>query len=192
MVTSDHKKGLHMAFALSKFLVTFSIIGVNDGERSKEVEFIPNGADLPAQRLNLAIGIAGWMTDFNGVNSAGSGASGCWIESYSSTEIWYEETAVPSFVGWEDVYKEVTVTAQLDNSPDKGTISIPAPRNILFVGDSFNTDDVDSASAELLAFAGNYQNDGTEIATLRNGQQWQSPINVLGASLRSVRSGKSY
>lgn len=181
-----------MAFALSKFLVTFSIIGVNDGTRTKSVEFVPMGADLQAQRTNLAVAVAGWMTDFNGINTANSGASGCWIESYNVTEQWYEQDAVPSFVGWEDVYKEVHVTSQLDDSPDKGTLKIPAPRNVLFSGDSFNTNDVDPASAELLAFAGNYVNDGSEAATLSDGEQFQSPLNVLGVGLKSVRSGKSF
>lgn len=181
-----------MAFNLSKIFATFDLIGVNDGDRDKPVEFLIVGADLPAQRANAALAIAAWLTDFNGTNTPGSGASGAWVTDYTYSEKWYEDQNVPAFSGWEDLYKEVVVTSQLDDDPDEASIYIPAPRNVLFVGDSFNSSQVDSSSAELLAFANNYINDGSEMATLANGKQWQSPLNVTGVRLRSVRSGKSY
>ena len=181
-----------MAFSLNKIFATFDLIGVNDADRQKPVEFLVVGADLPAQRANASLAIAGWMTDFNGANTVDAGASGAWVTDYTYSEKWVEDQNVPAFSGWEDLYKEVVVTSQLDDDPDNGSIYIPAPRNVLFVGDSFNSSQVDSSSPELLAFANNYINDGSEMGTLQNGKQWQAPLNVTGVRLRSVRSGKSY
>jgi len=182
-----------MAFGLVAFTVTFQLYGVNDGQRKKPVEFLPHGIDIAAQRANLDTDIATWLDTFNGTNDGldTSGVSIAFVDTYTISELWAESTNIPSSPANSDVYKEIALTSVLDDTGKKASVYIPAPSSRMFVGDSFNTQVVDIADTDLLAY-GTQFTATAGYAALSDGQQWENPLNVVGARLRSVRSGKSF
>lgn len=182
-----------MSFGLVSFMVTFQLYGVNDGQRKKPVEFLPHGADIAAQRENLDTDISTWLSDFNDSNSGSdtSGVSIAFVDTYTISELWAESTNIPSAAANADVYKEIALTSVLDDTGKKASVYIPAPSSRMFVGDSFNTQVVDIADTDLLAY-GTQFTATAGFCALSDGQQWENPLNVVGARLRSVRSGKSF
>lgn len=165
-----------MAFALSSFKVTFALAGVMDMSGAKEVEFLPHGADIAAQRANLDTDITSWLTEFNNVNARDAGVSSAFVTHYYITEKWVESTNIPAFTMNDNILMEVLVGATLEGSGDKASITIPAPTADLF-GGSFNNKTVDLEDAELEAYATLFTAGGGFCA-LSDGEQWQNPINL--------------
>lgn len=182
-----------MAFSLDKFVVSFNIVGLQDGERSKPVEFLPVGADIAAQRAQLDTDIAEWLAEFNATNANddSDGVSLAFVTNYTISEKWYETTNVPTAQDGANVYSEIQISCRLENSADSYFTNIPAPSSRMFVGNSFQNKVVDTADAALLAYLDIYTAGGGNCA-ISDGQQFQNPVNITGARLRSVRSGKSY
>ncbi len=185
-----------MAFALSKFEVTFAIEGSYDGDRIKIVEFLPVGADIAAQRVELDTNIATWLTNFNNTNArdgdgSTGGVSNAWVGSYNIGNKYVEQDNTPSFNAGDNLYLEAQLQSILDNTNEKASTYIPAPADRIFVGDSSNTNVIDTADAAYVAYGTQYSNGGGNVA-LSSGEQFENPLNVTGSGLRSVRSGKSF
>lgn len=179
-----------MALAFESFEVTFSIAGAFDGERTKTVEFDPAGADIAAQRAQLDTDIATWLTNFNNNNARDAGVSSAFVTGYTIANKYAETSALPAFTGQENVYLEAQVQSTLNDKNEKYSTYIPSPAPRIFVGDSVNTKQIDTADTAYLAYAGMYE-DGS-ICLLSDGDAFESPLNITAAGLRSVRSGKSF
>lgn len=185
-----------MAFSLSKFVVTFVLTGSLDSDRVKPVEFLPVGADIAAQRAQLAVDIAAWMTAFNGINdfTAGisdSGVSNAWITRYIVSETWIEEVNIPAFTMDSNLYLEAQMQSIKEGDSEHASTYIPAPAARIFQADSYNSGEIDKADAAYVAWGTLYTEGGGNNA-LSDGQQWQNPLNVTASSLRTVKSGKSF
>lgn len=174
-----------MALALSKFELVVAYIGARDVERTKTFGIRTEGVDIAAKRTNA---IAAKVT----ILSALEAASDIFVQNTRFIEVDFDADAVPSS-GLGNPYEEIVITVGLDaGGGKKATVSIPAPTDTLFVGDSGNTDDVDTADATLLAFIAEFKNDGTKLGTVSDGEQFEDPPNIYSARLRSIRSGKIY
>ena len=172
-----------MALALTKFTLTLSLIGARDRERTKTFEILASGVDDATKRTNAQVSAGKILTEFQAVSNSH-------VQRYSLNEVWFDADAVPA--GLSNIYEEVSVTCALDaGGGKKATINIPAPDDGIFVGDSGNTDDVDTADTALLAFIGGFANDGTELGAISDGEQFESPVNVLSARFKSVKSGQA-
>ena len=172
-----------MALALTKFMFTLSLIGARDRERTKTFEILASGVDDATKRSNAQTHAGKLLTEFGAISNSH-------IQRYQLSEVWYDDAAVPANLN--NIYEEVAVTCALDaGGGKKATINIPAPDDGIFVGDSGNTDDVDTADTALLAFVGGFANDGTELGALSDGEQFESPVNVLSARFKSVKSGQA-
>lgn len=180
-----------MAFALSKFVVTFSLDGAYDGDRTKVVEFLVVGADIALQRVQLDTDIATWLTNFNATNARTSGVSDAWVTGYTISNVFVEQVNVPAFTGTENLYLEAQLQSILDNKNQKSSTYIPAPAARIFVGDSVNTNVIDTSDADYVAYGTMYTTTGGNAA-LSDGEQWENPLNVTASGLRTVRSGKSF
>jgi hypothetical protein len=179
-----------MAFTFEDFTVTFTIKGAFDGSRQKVVEFSPAGVDMAAKRLQLDTDIATWRTNWNADNALTSGVSSSWLSGYVISEGYAEGDSIPAFTGAENVYQEAQLQAVLDGANDKFSTYIASPDARIFVGDSVNTKQIDTADADYQAYGAMYV--AGAICTISNGDQFQTPLNVVGSGLRTVRSGKSY
>ncbi len=180
-----------MAFVLSSFTVTFAIAGAYDGDRIKPVEFLPVGVDIAAQRVELDTNIATWLTNFNNNNVRDAGVSDAFVVDYTISEKYIESDNIPPFVGSENVYLEAQMQSILESNSEKHSTYIPAPAARIFVGDSVNTNVIDTSDADYVAYGTQYTQGGGNAA-LSDGDQWQNPLNVTGSGLRTVRSGKSF
>lgn len=178
-----------MAFVLDKFVVTFNLAGVYDGERSKTVEFLPVGADIAAQRAQLDTDIATWLTNFNNTNARDTGVSTAFVYEYNITEKRYESTNIPAMAANDNLYLEAFVGGQLENSTDDAGTGIPAPAVGIFSGDSFNNGTIDLQDAALTTFMTQYTAGGGNAA-LSDGEQLQNPVNLQYGRLRTVKAPK--
>jgi hypothetical protein len=59
------------------------------------------------------------------------------------------------------------------------------------VGNSGNTDDVDTADTALIAFVDQFINDGSALGAISDGEQFESPANILSARYKTVKTGKT-
>ena len=185
------EKDNKMAFGTPRFFVTFDLIGSYDGERSKTVEFLPAGADVAAKRAQLDTDITTFLTAWNNVNAlTGQFVSSSFVPSYTISEKYVEGTAVPSFTGQENVYLEAQVQAELDAKGVKYSTYIQSPDAQIFVGNSVNTNKIDSGDLAYLAYAGLFE--AGDICAISDGDQFVAPVNVSASALRSVRSGKAF
>lgn len=173
-----------MAFeTIPSWTVTFSLLGAFDGERKKVVEFAPAGVDAGAQFTALLTDISTFITAFTAV-------SGAFISGYSIGAGFDELDAAPAFTGVEDVYREAQIQADLLGKNRLHSTWIPSPLPAIFVGGSVNTNRIDTADADYLAYGALFT-DGS-ICRVSDGDVFTAPLNVRSADLRSVRSGKSY
>lgn len=180
-----------MAFGDPRFFVTFDLIGAFDGERSKTVEFLPAGADVAAKRAQLDTDIATWLDAWNHANTyVDPHVSSSFVPSYTISEKYVEALAVPSFTGAENVYLEAQIQSELAGKGVKYSTWIQSPAAQIFVGNSVNTNNIDTGDAAYLAFAGLYESG--DICAISDGDQFVSPINISASALRSVRSGKAF
>jgi hypothetical protein len=179
-----------MAFALDKFVVTFDLAGVMDADRVKPVEFLPVGADIAAQRAQLAVDIAGWMTAFNNINSRDAGVSNAFITGYTVSEKWFEETNIPAFTMDDNIYLEAYANAPREGGSGVIGTGIPAPAARIFANDSYNSGVIDKEDTALEAFFTLYS-DGGGNAALSDGEQVQNPVNIQDTRIRTVKTGKS-
>lgn len=180
-----------MAFSLASFTVTFALAGVHDGDRSKAVEFVAVGIDIAAQRVQLDIDIATWLTNFNNNNVRDGGVSIAFVPDYTISEKYIESDNIPAFTGAENVYLEAQMQSILESNSEKYSTYIPAPTAGIFVGNSVNSNQIDTSDAAFVAYGTQYTAGGGNCA-LSDGDQWQNPLNVTGSGLRTVRSGKSF
>lgn len=180
-----------MAFVISKFIVTFDLFGVHDGERVKPVQFNPVGADLAAQRAQLDTDIADWLDKWNKTNTrTGVFVSSSFVPSYVISEKWVWDAAAPSFAGGENVYNEAQLQSILDGKGVKYSTYIQSPDAQIFVGNSINTKNIDTGDAAYLAYGNLFVTGG--ICLISDGDAYVDPLNVTAAALRSVRSGKAF
>lgn len=178
-------------FALASFTVTFALDGAYDGDRTKQVEFLPSGIDIAAQRIQLDTDIGTWLTNFNNSNARDAGVSEAFVTDYTISEKYIESINVPAFTGSENLYLEAQMQSILESDSEKYSTYIPAPAARIFVGDSVNTNVIDTSDAAYVAYGSQYTAGGGNCA-LSDGDQWQNPLNVTGSGLRTVRSGKSF
>jgi len=177
-----------MAMTLDKFFVTFQINGVMDMKGSKEVEFLPVGADIAAQRVELDADIAEWLTNFNTTNTRPStGVSNAWVRGYIISEKWYESTNIPAFTMDDNILVEALVGAVLEGTTDSASITIPAPTKEIF-GGTYNTKTIDLEGTELELYATQYTQDTGNNAALSDGQQWQNPINLTYGRVKTRKA----
>lgn len=180
-----------MAFGTPRFFVTFDLIGSYDGERSKQVEFVPAGADIAAKRAQLDTDIGTFLTAWNNANAlTGVFVSSSFVSSYSITEKYVEALPVPSFTGQENVYLEAQIQAELATKGVKYSTYIQSPDSQIFVGNSVNTNKIDSGDAAYLAYAALFESG--DVCAISDGDQFVTPINISASALRSVRSGKAF
>lgn len=185
-----------MAFELAKFEVTFSIEGSYDSDRQKIVEFLPVGEDIAAQRDQLDTDIGIWLTRFNNnnardANGSTAGVSNAWVGSYSIANKFVEQLNTPAFNAGDNPYLEAQLQSIIDNKNVKYSTYIPAPASRIFVGDSSNTNVIDTADADYVSYGTQYSATGGNCA-ISDGEQFENPLNVTGSGLRTVRSGKSF
>lgn len=174
-----------MALALTKFEFQVNFIGARDAQRSKTFEILASGVDDATKRTNAQTASSAILTAFEAVSDV-------FVQSTRLAEVQYDADPVPAS-GLGNVYNEVIVTAGLDvGGGKKASLRIPAPADGIFVGDSGNTDDVDTSDSALLAFVNEFINDGSALGALSDGEQLESPANIYSARLTSVRSGKTY
>jgi hypothetical protein len=179
------------AFVFVKFVVTFDLFGVHDGERMKPVEFNPAGVDIAAKRAQLDTDITTWIDAFNDNNAfTGEYVSNAFIPSYTIAEKYAWDDPAPSFSGGENVYQEAQLQSVLDSKGEKYSTYIPAPDAQIFVGNSLNTKVIDIADPAYTTYGALYTTAG--ICQLSDGDAFEDPLNVTAAALRTVRSGKSY
>jgi hypothetical protein len=179
-----------MAFALDGFVVTFALAGVMDADRVKEVEFIPVGADIAAQRAQLDTDISAWITAFNNNNARDNGVSNAFVTGYTVSEKYFEETNIPAFTMDDNIYLEAYVNAPREGGTGKIGTGIPAPAARIFANDSYNSGVIDKEDAVLETFMTLYSDGGGNCA-LSDGEQVQNPVNIQDARIRTVKTGKS-
>lgn len=179
-----------MAFALDKFIVTFALAGVMDMFGSKEVEFLPVGADIAEQRAQLDTDIGTWLTNFNTSNTRPStGVSNAWVLGYTISEKWFEQDNIPGFSMDDNILTEVLIGATLEGGTDKASITIPAPTDIVF-GGSYNSNSVALDATELETYATQFT-DGGGNAALSDGEQWQNPINLQYGRVKTRKAPRN-
>lgn len=183
-----------MALAIDHFELKLNLIGARDGERSKTFEILSSGVDDATRVTNARSARDAIVTAFKTVSSA-------WVLGTRLTEVQYEGTAVPTFPrndaaaydGAGNMYEEATITIGLDVGGGKQhTMRIPAPADGIFAGDSGNSNVIDPADSNLLAFLALFANDGSALGAVSDGEQYESPVNITDTSLKSVGSGKDY
>ncbi len=168
-----------MALALSHFLLIFNVIGAKDRTRTRQFEILSVGGDDATKRTNAqaeaALILSTWAT-----------VSNTHVQSYRLSEVWFDAASTPT--GLYNPYEEVTVTAHLDvGGGKKHTINIMGPDDTIFVADSPNTQEVDTADAGLVAFLARFKNDGTALGAVSDGEQFGDPTNIVGSNTRTVR-----
>jgi len=180
----DAQGDIDMALSIQKFTLTLSLIGAKDSVRRKSVEILASGVDDATKRSNARIAADNIITAFNAVSTS-------FVQKSVLSEEQYESDPVPANL--ENLYTEVVVTAGLDVGGGKvASLTIPAPADEIFVGNSGNTNDVDTSDASLRAFVDLFKSDGASLGALSDGEQFEDPVNILGARVRSVKSGKSF
>jgi hypothetical protein len=173
-----------MTLAINKFMLSVNIIGGRDKQRTKSFEILASGVDDATKRSNAHIAKDAILTAFGNVSSA-------FVQGHLFTEHTYEDAAVPGS-GLGNVFEEVAVTVGLDvGGGKKATITIPSPADAIFVGNSGNTDDVDTADTALIAFVDQFINDGSALGAISDGEQFESPANILSARYKTVKTGKT-
>jgi hypothetical protein len=180
----------NMALNLDKFTVTFKLAGSMDANRVKEVEFLPDGVDIAAQRAQLDTDITTWLTNFNNVNARDTGVSTAFVTGYVISEHYFETDNIPGFTQSDNLYLEALVGAQLEGTTDNASLKIPAPSASIFVNDSFNSGQIDQEDAGLETFLTQYTEATGNNAAISDGQQWQNPINVLYSRILTAKAPK--
>lgn len=180
-----------MALAFVGFDVTFSLAGAYDGTRTKTIEFVPAGADIAAQRAQLDNDIVTWLTAFNANNARTSGVSSAWVTGFTISNKYAETSAMPAFVGHENVYQEAQLQSPLNDKNVRHSIYIPSPASRIFVGDSVNTNRIDTTDADYQTYGALFVT-GDGICAVSDGDAFEAPLNVTASALRTVRSGKRY
>lgn len=196
MTTNKIVRIFIMAFALASFNVTFILTGSLDSDRRKEVEFLPDGADIAAQRAQLTTDIGAWMTAFNNDNTFAAGistggVSNAFVTKYIISESWVEADNIPAFTMDANLYLEAQLQSIKEGDGDRASTYIPAPAARIFTGDSYNNGTIDPTDAAYLAY-GTLYTDGGGNNAISDGQQWQNPLNVTASSIRTVKNGKSF
>lgn len=173
---------IFMATSLHHFNLTLNLIGGKDAVREKSFGIMATGADDAAKRANAQTEMANIIADWKAISDTH-------VQSYTLSEVWYDDATTPSGLG--NPYVEAIYTVGLSVGGGKtATIRVMAPKDTLFVGDSAETNQLDLSEALLSAFLDDFK--VGSYGTVSDGEQFADPYNILGGRIRSVGSGKKY
>lgn len=171
-----------MAITLHHFILSLNLIGHKDATRTKTFGIAATGADDAAKRANAQTEMANIVTDWKAISDTH-------VQSYSLTEVWFDDATTPSGLG--NPYVEAIYTVGLSVGGGKtATMRVMAPKDTLFVGDSAETKQLDLSEALLSAFLDDFK--VGSYGTVSDGEQFADPYNIITGRVRSVGSGKVY
>lgn len=144
-----------MAFNSAGFEITVSLL--DRGDNLTHMRFGVGGADIAAAEVIAAANIA----DIVAVTKA-------YVVGYTIAEKFVNDAArTPANNG--EIEEKAVITVNLETSPKKAILTIPAPVDTLFVGtsgDNWNT--VDIADSLLVAFVGDFEAGGFSLSDGEN------------------------
>lgn len=174
-----------MALVQYGFRVTAQLLGEKSGTRSKVWEL---ERDSGAATDDEAMATARAQTV--AMIAAFKVTSGAEVTSYDLVTVYREDGAI-AVPADADLYTEALLTCGLDTAQiKKGSHTIPAPANGIFVGDDETTKQIDATDPNLLTYLAFFA--APNFFRISDGEQILSTPKIVASRIRSVSSGKSF